>query len=113
MNTRKYTAPILKKGRKYVFCNEDLEPAFEQDEINVIAEKWNKGFSFEEIAEEHMRDPDEIFLAVFHQAREGKISRKLTCRKSFVKYLKIEHDIPTIIRYGGRKYIYDAESEAK
>lgn len=113
MNTRKYATPLLKKGKKYVFCNEDLEPAFEQDEIDIIAEKWNQGFSFEEIAEEHMRDPDEIFLAIFHQAREGKISRKLIYKKSLVKHLKIEHSIPTIIQYEGRKYIYDAKSEAK
>lgn len=112
MNTRNFSTPVLEKGKKYVFCNEDLEPAFEQTEIDNITEKWNDGYSFEEIAEDHSRDPDEIFLAVFHQAREGKITRKLFYSKPNVKHLKTEFDIPTVIEYEGRKYVHDEKSEA-
>lgn len=113
MNTRKYNTPVLQKGKQYVFCNEELEPAFEVRELDVIADKWNRGFTFEEIAKEHLRDPDEIFLAVFHLAREGKIFRKLICMKPIVKHLKIKREIPTVILYEGRRYIYDPKSGTK
>lgn len=74
MNTRRQGAAVfLKPGKDYVFCNEELEPVFEREELEEITQKWNLGFSFEEIAAEYQRDPDEIFLAIFHQAREGKI----------------------------------------
>ena len=112
MNTRKpYAAVFLKKGKDYVFCNEELEPAFEREELDIIAEKWNMGYGFEEIAEEHKRDPDEIFLAIFHQAREGKIHRKLNYKRPDVKHLKIKKDIPTVIQYEGRRYVYEPDSK--
>lgn len=84
MNTRNAgTAVFLKPGNDYVFCNEDLELAFERNDLEIITDKWNNDYSIEQIAKEHKRDPDEIFLAIFHQAREGKISRKIYVHSCF------------------------------
>lgn len=77
MNTRGYFTPNLKEGRSYVFCHEDLELAFEKRDLELITEKWNQGANIFKIAEEHKRDPDEVFLAIFHQARKGKLERKI------------------------------------
>lgn len=110
MNTRRpYTAVYLEKGKNYVFCNEELEPAFERDELEIIADKWNNGFGFKKIAEEHERDPDEIFLAIFHLAREGKIHRKINCKKQ-VKHIEMKENIPTVIEYQNRRYVYESET---
>jgi len=77
MNTRGYFTPVLKEGDSYVFCHEDLELAFEKRDLELITEKWNRGANIFKIAEEHKRDPDEIFLAIFHQARKGRLKRKI------------------------------------
>lgn len=112
MNTRTYNTPFLEKGKKYVFCNEDLEPAFEQEELGIITEKWNQGFSFEQIAEEHGRDPDEIFLAIFHQARQGLIYRKINVKATKLRFLKFDNGIPSVIEFENRRYVYSPESDA-
>ncbi len=107
MNTRRQGAAVfLKPGNDYVFCNEELEPVFERNDLEEITKKWNQGFSFEEIAVEYQRDPDEIFLAIFHQAREGKIVRRLAYKQP-VRHLKIKKDVPTVIEYEKRRYVYD------
>lgn len=111
MNTRKNYTPFIVKGKKYVFCNEDLEPAFEQKQLDIITEKWNSGYSFEQIAFEHNRDPDEIFLAIFHQARRGLIHRKITRNVSNVRLLKYNHEIPIVIEYENRRYVYDPQRD--
>lgn len=77
MNTRGAYITYLKKDKDYVFCNEELEMVFEKQDLETITDKWNSGNKIETIAEEHRRDPDEIFLALFHQARNGKIFRKI------------------------------------
>lgn len=107
MNTRHMgSVPVLNPNKNYVFCNEDLELAFEQEDLEVITRKWNTGWKLEQIAEEHKRDPDEIFLAIFHQAREGKIFRRLAYKQP-VRHLKIKKDVPTVIEYEKRRYVYD------
>ena len=111
MNTRRQGAAVfLTPGKDYVFCNEELETAFERVELEEITRKWNLGFSFEEIAIEHQRDPDEIFLAVFHQAREGKIHRQLTYKLP-IRHLKIKKEIPTVIEYENRRYVYEPHTK--
>lgn len=77
MNTRGHFIPVLKEDASYVFCHEDLELAFEKNELELITKKWNQGANIFKIAEEHKRDPDEVFLALFHQARKGKLERKI------------------------------------
>src|SRR5690625_859426 len=111
MNTRSMgSIPFLKPGEKYVFCNDELETAFVEDDLETITEKWNLGYNIERIAEEHKRDPDEIFLAIFHQAREGKVFRRLTYKQP-VRHLKIKKDIPTVIEYENRRYVYEPQSK--
>lgn len=108
MNTRSAHAVYLKKGHKYIFCNEDLELAFEKDVLEEITEMWNARIKIDDIAIKFRRDPDEVFLAIFHQARAGKIKRKLNYIES-VQHLKIKKDIPTVISYEGRRYIYEPQ----
>lgn len=67
----------IKPGKDYVFCNEDLEPTFERQELELITSMWNEGEDILTIANRIERDPDEVFLAIFHQARHEKIERKL------------------------------------
>ena len=50
----------------------DLTIDFTGDMLDEILIKYNAGYSIEEIAEYTKRDPDEIFLALFHLARQGK-----------------------------------------
>ena len=50
---------------------EDANLVFSGSMLNEILEKHNEGYSFEEIGEYLKRDPDEIFLALFHLARQG------------------------------------------
>ena len=71
---------ILKPKYNYVFCLEDLELAFEDFVLDRITDAWESGDSIERIAWREKRDPDEIFLALFHQARERKITRPFAHR---------------------------------
>lgn len=109
MNTRGGHVVYLKKDRDYVFCNEELEMAFERRDLDDITDKWNLGYDIEQIAIEHKRDPDEIFLALFHQAREGKTFRKINYVES-IKHVKIKKEIPTVIEYEDRRYIYEPKN---
>jgi len=107
MNTRNFTIPYLRPDEKYIFCNDELELAFEENDLKEITDKWNRGYDIELIAKQHKRDPDEIFLAIFHQARKNKITRKINARKPEVVHLKIKKDVPTVIEYEGNRYILD------
>lgn len=108
MNTRSGHAVQLRRGRDYVFCNEDLELAFERADLNDITKQWNNGKCIHEIAYAYKRDPDEVFLALFHQAREGKIKRRFNYIES-VKHLQVEKGIPKVINYEGRRYVHEPE----
>lgn len=109
MNTRDNKAVFLKKGKDYVFCNEELEPVFEKNDLDAISDMWNRGWSIEAIAVKYSRDPDEVFLGLFHQARIGKISRKINYTPP-IKHLKIKRNIPTVIEYEKRRYVYEPEN---
>ena len=56
---------------------EDANLVFSGSMLNEILEKHNLGYSLEEISEYLNRDPDEIFLALFHLARQGYEIRPL------------------------------------
>ena len=56
---------------------EDVNLVFSGSMLNEILEKHNLGYSLEEISEYLNRDPDEIFLALFHLARQGYEIRPL------------------------------------
>lgn len=109
MNTRVGRPVYLKKDKDYVFCNEELEMAFEKQDLQLITDKWNLGRDIEDIASEHNRDPDEVFLALFHQAREGKIFRKINSVE-MISSIKSKKGIPTVIEYDDRRYVYEPEN---
>ena len=79
MKTRgDWRTPLLKPGQKIEFVLEDLELAFYKEQLDRITKRWNNSNDlFDEIAERESRDTDEVFLALFHQARKGKITRPL------------------------------------
>ena len=70
----------IKENDPLVFLLEDLELTFRQKELEEITERYERGESIEDLAEEYSRDPDEVFIGIFHQARRGKIKRKFGIR---------------------------------
>lgn len=76
MNTRSEAIPILPQTGEYdVFVLEDLELVFSKKQLKGLTKMWNGGSDMTFIAKQYKRDPDEIFLALFHQSRKGKIRR--------------------------------------
>ncbi|MCM3739206.1 hypothetical protein M3210_02875 [Oceanobacillus luteolus] len=74
---------LLKKtrARDNVIILDDLEFVFPKEQLEAITNAFNEGLEVEEIAKLHKRHQDEVFLALFHQARGGKVKRR-TYRKS-------------------------------
>lgn len=105
-DTVKSRAFFLEKGLDYIFCNEDIEPTFERNQLNEITDRWNNRISVHEIAADIKRDPDEVFLAIFHQARAGKIKRMINVVES-VKHVKQIQGVPVVIMYDGRRYVHE------
>ncbi len=83
MNTAASHVPLLKQSRSrdYVFILEDLELAFPVEQLELITNQWNAGMELEDIAKWHKRKPEEVFLALFHQAMENKVTRAFAYRK--------------------------------
>lgn len=83
MNTANSQIPMLKKNRtrNYEFVLEDLELAFPKWQLDEITEHWENGAELDYIAKKFKRQVDEVFLALFHQAREGNIERPFAYRK--------------------------------
>ena len=81
LNTRNPDrAPQLPLTGDYVFCLDDLELAFPKEQLKAITRMWNQGSEIDDIAEEEGRYPHEVFLALFHQARKGIITRPFAFR---------------------------------
>ena len=55
----------------------DVTLLFSGSMLDAILEKHNAGYSLEQIAEYVGRDPDEVFLAIFHLGRQGYEIRKI------------------------------------
>lgn len=55
---------------------DDLEFAWKVSHIEKVKRMWKEGNSFKEICEEFKRDPDEIFLLLFHLARSSIIQKR-------------------------------------
>ncbi|WBX81318.1 hypothetical protein PD280_06245 [Virgibacillus salarius] len=72
--------PLLPKGVKYRFILEDLELAFSEKQLKNIVSQWEYGRSIEDIAEINSRNPHEIFLALYDQARKENIKRPFAYR---------------------------------
>lgn len=58
----------------------DLDFGFDPFQLKDITNYWEDGKEVEDIAKIFKRDPDEIFLALFHQSREGLIERPFARR---------------------------------
>lgn len=50
---------------------DDMELFFGEVLLDEIRELYQEGYSAEVIGKEVNRDPDEIFIALFHMARQG------------------------------------------
>ncbi|WP_077623815.1 hypothetical protein [Sediminibacillus massiliensis] len=72
--------PVLPLTGDYEYCLEELELAFPKDQLEEITKQWEEGASIEFMAKRFKRHPDEVFLALFHQARKGIIERPFTYR---------------------------------
>jgi hypothetical protein len=82
MNTLTW-APILQqtRARDYEFILDDLELAFPKEQLQQITDDWNSGMELEFVAKKNRRMPEEVFLALFHQARNKKVTRPFAYRK--------------------------------
>jgi hypothetical protein len=81
LNTTNYSrkikrTPIREPRKNRVIVCEDLDFLWDEPELVLLEKMWESGASFERITERFGRDPDEIFLALFHLAREDKISKR-------------------------------------
>lgn len=80
MNTASSAIPILPEVGDYVYALEDLEIAFPKWQMARITHAFENGQGLLEISKREQRDPDEIFLAIYHQARKGRIKRRFISR---------------------------------
>lgn len=84
--SRREKAKVNKKiqkrleGGQLIYCLDDMERAFTEGALTFILEKYENGLSPEEIGDLINRDPDEIFIALFHLARRGLTQRKFAYR---------------------------------
>lgn len=68
--------PKLKNSRGFykggvVKILDDVELLFSHEMLEKILLLHNTGYKIEELSEYMKRDPDEIFLALFHLSRQG------------------------------------------
>ncbi|MBT2601265.1 MULTISPECIES: hypothetical protein [unclassified Oceanobacillus] len=80
MNTASSAIPILPEVGDYVYALEDLEPAYPKWQMAQITHAFNNGDNIPTIADREQREDDEIFLAIYHQARKGRITRRFISR---------------------------------
>jgi len=78
MSFARMLKPIGKEN--YVIILDDLEFAFQKDQLYEIAELHNDGVRLSEISRETRRDEYEVLLAIIHLHREGKLTRPLARR---------------------------------
>ena len=72
--TEAYRVNFKRRGNPYIM-NEDINHFWDSYDVQEIVERWNEGQRLEDIAKDFRRDPDEVFLLLFDQARKGKINR--------------------------------------
>jgi len=67
----------MKKSRRNLqLVLEELDFSWDEDELLELARMNDEGASIREMNEVFEReDPDEIFLALFHLARQGRIQK--------------------------------------
>lgn len=64
-------------GEPSICLNEDLDQIMSLKDLEKVTRMWNFGFDFWAIGKRLRRDPDEIFLALFHQGRRNKLDRSV------------------------------------
>ncbi|MFA1821191.1 hypothetical protein ACDX78_13625 [Virgibacillus oceani] len=81
MNTLTH-APILQQTRMRdnEFILDDLEFTFPKQQLKQITDDWNAGMDVEFVAKKNKRNAHEVFLALYHQARKGKVKRPFAYR---------------------------------
>lgn len=88
VSTQEYNTPYLPPSDDYVFILEDLELVFPEWQLEAITNDWNSGVELDEIARRQRRDPLEVFLALFHQARNRKVTRPFAFIKKEAKHVR-------------------------
>lgn len=62
-----------------IYCLQDMDEVFSSHLLEAITDLHEEGYQVHTIANAINRDPDEVFIALFHQARQGKITRAIGC----------------------------------
>jgi len=69
----------IKARKKRVCACEELNFWWDEPELDEMAKMWESGSSVLTIAKHFKRrDPDEVFIALFHLARKDKITDRFT-----------------------------------
>ncbi|USK43751.1 hypothetical protein [Cytobacillus oceanisediminis] len=57
---------------------EELDFIWDDDELDLLKDLWDREFSITWIGNYFERDPDEVLLALIHLAKENRIDRRRT-----------------------------------
>jgi len=83
-------AHMQRKRRNLNLVLEELDFSWDEDELLELARMNDEGASIREMNEVFKReDPDEIFLALFHLAKTGRI-KKIDLKRLFGKTKKCQ-----------------------
>ena len=80
MSTATNKFAFIRPTGDYVIILDDLEFAFQKDQLDEIAELHNDGVRLSDISKITKRDEYEVLLAIIHLHREGKLTRPLARR---------------------------------
>lgn len=80
MNTATNQFAFIRPTGDYVIILDDLEFAFQKDQLDEIAELHNDGVRLSDISRITKRDEYEVMLAIIHLHRQGKLTRPLARR---------------------------------
>ena len=80
MNTATNQFAFIRPTGDYVIILDDLEFAFQKDQLDEIAELHNDGVRLSDISKITKRDEYEVMLAIIHLHRQGKLTRPLARR---------------------------------
>ena len=80
MNTATNKFAFIRPTGDYVIILDDLEFAFQKDQLDEIAELHNDGVRLSDISKITKRDEYEVLLAIIHLHRKGKLTRPLARR---------------------------------
>lgn len=64
--------------RKTVIVLEEMDFIWDEDELALLKDLWDREFSITWIGNYFERDPDDVLLALIHLAKENRIDRRRT-----------------------------------